>query len=225
MRRNIFLESISNPKIGDIAVIAEIKLKSPSTGRLGKRDDIVDRAKQYQQASADAISVVTDKKYFGGDVKMVSIVKQTVDIPVLQKDFIIDASQIYEAKKNQADAILLIAKLYKNDQLNKYLDLCNVLSIAPVVEVYDEKYLGKIGNAKIIGVNARNLQDFTVNIDKACTLIKRLSKQFIVIGFSGIKSRREVELYKNAGAKAVLVGTSLMKSKNINKFIRNLKGI
>ena len=91
--------------------------------------------------------------------------------------------------------------------------------------LYDEKDVESIGRAKVVGVNARNLQDFTVDIENSCKLIKKLSKKYIVIGFSGIKSREEVELYKKAGAKAVLVGTSAMRSKNASEFIRSLKGL
>ena len=183
-----FIASICHPAKGDIGVIAEIKLKSPSGGRLGSRTGILEKVKNYKRGTADCISIVTENKFF-------------------------------------ADALLLIAKLYKKDEIEKFIDLCNFLEITPIVEVYDEKDVESIGRAKVVGVNARNLQDFTVDIENSCKLIKKLSKKYIVIGFSGIKSREEVELYKKAGAKAVLVGTSAMRSKNASEFIRSLKGL
>lgn len=220
-----FLESISNPKAGDIAVIAEIKLKSPSAGVLGNKNQLVNRAITYQSSYADSISLVTDNRYFGGNVEMVSTLKKNLEIPILQKDFVIDTYQIYEAKKHKADALLLIAKICKKVELQNYINLCNELHITPVIEVYDVEDLQKISGTHVIGVNARNLEDFTVHVEKACELIKKISNQNIVIGFSGVASRKEVELYKQAGVKAVLVGTNLMKSDNVSNVLKSLKGL
>lgn len=214
-----------------VAFIAEIKLASPSEPSLGSVDEIIERAKQYEEAGVDAISVVTEKHFFKGDPSFVAKIKQAVSVPVLQKDFVIDEYQIYEAKKVGADAILLIARLVNKKVLRHFVELCFTEGIDPVVEVHSAEDLEKALAASnavdttpagIIAVNARDLDTMEVHIDKACELLKKIPEQFIKLGFSGISSRNDVEKYTAVEVDGVLVGTSLMKTENIKEFIGGL---
>ncbi len=208
-----------------ISIIAEIKFASPTNPRLGSAEDLLDRAIEYQKAGADAISVITEKHFFKGDIRFVSQIKKSVKFPVLQKDFIIDEQQIYEAKNVGADALLLIARLIDKKTLNRFVELCFAQGIEPVVEVHNEADLKKAVTTKtsFIAVNARDLDTFEIDVEKACRLLKKIPTTYIKLGFSGIQSKVEVKKYVEAGAKGVLVGTSLMKAKNINGFISSLR--
>jgi len=222
-----FLERIVKPQIGDIGIIAEIKLASPTEEVLGHEKDVCSRAVIYGKAGADAISIVVDYKYFGGNLNFIREVKKTVSLPVLMKDFIIDPFQIYEAKMNGADAVLLIAKILTATLLINLVKLTESLGMIPIVEINnkDDRKKALKTRALCIAVNSRDLSTFQVDVDRACQLIKSIPSTRIVLGFSGVKGREEVEKYQQAGAKAVLVGTSLMKVKNINQLIKNLKGL
>lgn len=222
-----FCGSMVKPKVGDISIIAEIKLRSPSMGKLGEEKEIISRVKSYEKYHADAISIVVDQEYFGGKLEYIKLVKAVVSLPILAKDFIMDPFQIYELKLYGADAVLLIVKIVSSDQLVKFVKLANKLNIEPVVEVQNAQELKDAlkTDTRIIVVNARDLSTFKVNVDRACKLIKSIPKEFVSLGFSGVLGRNEVEQYKNAGAKGVLVGTSLMKSKDAEKSIKDLKGL
>lgn len=222
-----FYQAMVNPRAGKVAVIAEIKLASPNEGLLGNKNEIETRIKKYEQSEVDAISVVTEKHFFKGDPELIKRIKKITSLPILQKDFVIDEYQIYEAKIFQADALLLIAQILSEQKLVSLVELIQKIGIEPVVEINNKEDLKKALKTKtnIIAVNARDLDTFEVNVDKACELLKRIPEKFIKLGFSGIHSRTEVEKYKQAGAKAVLVGTGLMKTKNINKFIKELKNV
>lgn len=210
-----------------MGMITEIKLASPTEEKLGDATQIEKRAKLYEDAGADAISIVTEKYFFQGDSAFVQKVKNVVSLPVLQKDFIVDVYQIYEARMNRADALLLIVKLLDEEKLHEFIQRCFDLGMEPVVEINDEKDLEKALKTKtrVIAVNARDLDTFTVDVAKACELLKRIPDTFLKLGFSGIQSKEQVAHYKNAGAKGVLVGTSLMKSENIRNFIKELRSI
>ena len=221
LKRNRFLNLLKNK----MAIIGEIKLASPTVAYLGSENDIVKRAVDYKQAGVDAISIITEKHFFKGRPEFISRIKKKVSLPILQKDFIIDPFQIYEAKMIGANALLLIAKIVNEQTLIKFVSLCQKIGIEPVVEVNDESDLKKaLGTStKIIAVNARNLNTFVVDIDQACQLIKKIPDRFTKLGFSGIKSSIEVKKYQQAGAKGILVGTSLMKTNNIKGFTKKLR--
>lgn len=208
----------------NIAIIAELKLASPSAGVLGFKKDILERVMQYEKSGANAISFITEQHYFNGDISFILKIKEKVSIPVLQKDFVIDASQIYEAKQFGSDALLLLARLLDKKTLQEFVMLCQSLDIEPVVEINNAEDLEKAvaTTTNIIAVNARNLEDFSINVDGACDLLKRIPDKFIKLGFSGIRSKKEVQQYKTAGVKGILVGTELMKAGNIEEFIRSL---
>jgi indole-3-glycerol phosphate synthase len=220
---SLFKKNILDAK--GIAIIAEIKLASPAHPDLGSEKEIFERAKAYERAGANAISFITEKNYFKGDVKFVPELKKTVSLPILQKDFVIDESQIHEAKEIGSDALLLIVRYLDQEALQKFVDLCLRLGIEPVVEINDDADLEKAvaTNTNSIAVNARNLEDFTLDVDKACRLLKKIPDRFIKLGFSGIHSAKEVQQYQDAGARAVLVGTELMKAGNVKEFLTSLR--
>lgn len=220
-RNKSFLHAMSKNKIH---LIAEIKFASPTNASLGKTEDLLSRAKEYERSGADAISLITERHFFKGDVTFVSQIKHGVSLPVLQKDFVIDEKQIYEAKVIGSDALLLIARLVNKETLKKFVTLCLSLDIEPVVEINNEEDLQKAvaTETSIIAVNARDLETFIISIHDACLLLKKIPDSFIKLGFSGIHSSKEVLQYKNAGAKGVLVGTSLMQAKDIKDFIESL---
>lgn len=227
MDKQKFINAILAPKRGDIAIIAEIKFASPTEPRLGAKSDLVKRAKQYQQAGADAISLIVEPHIFKGDLSDVAKVKKTISLPILVKDFVTDEQQIYQAKKAGADAILLIAKIVDKEELAEFVTKTQAVGLEPVVEINSKDDLEKalITETNIIAVNARNLDTLEVDVEGACRLLSRVPNSFVKLGFSGINGRLEVEKYQKAGAKGVLVGTSLMKAKNIKEFIATLRGM
>lgn len=222
---NSFFESITK-SINYPAVIAEVKLKSPSGGTMGSEDDLDNIVKQYKTGGADAISVITESHFFGGNMDFVEVVKSVVDLLVLMKDFVIDEYQIYEAKKAGADALLLIARLVDEEMLRDFVKLSNELGMEPVVEIYSEEELDKVKatETRFVAVNARDLDTFEVDVEKACRLMKKIQDRFIKLGFSGVESAKEVGKYREAGARGVLIGTSLMKAKNIVSYLSSIKG-
>lgn len=222
-----FKEIVLNFKIGDIGLIAEIKLASPTERQLGEKGDLLDRLQAYQNAGADAVSIITENRFFKGNPQLVTTAKRSILLPILQKDFVIDDFQIDESHRLGADALLLIAKIVDKDKLRRFVKLCKDKALEPVVEIDNMADLEKAveSGTDIIAVNARNLDTFDVSLVKACELLKKIPHKFIKLGFSGIHSRRDIEKYKQAGANAVLVGTELMRTKNINRFIKELKNV
>ncbi len=209
----------------DLGIIAEIKLKSPSAGELANPGDVSEIVSEYKVGGADAISVITEKYFFNGDISFIKLVKEKTGLPVLQKDFVVDPYQIYESRIKGTDALLLIAKIISPDQLKKFVELCFEVGMEPVVEINDELDLENAlqTNAKLVAVNARDLDTFEVDVERACELMKKIPSQYIKLGFSGVNSKEEVEKYQNAGANGVLIGTSLMKSADKKKFIEELR--
>ncbi len=220
-----FKTAITHPKTGTVAIIGEIKLASPTEPALGSLEDMLDKVDEYEEAGADAISLVTEKHFFKGDISYVKKIKSGSHIPVLMKDFVIDEYQVYEAQLVGADAILLLAAVLEKEDLARLVDVAEEIGIEPVVEVYDEEDIEKIEGLEhhIVGVNARDLEKFSVDVDHACVIMEKIPDRFVKIGFSGIMSSKEVKKYKEAGAHAVLVGTSLMKAKRVKDFISSLR--
>lgn len=209
----------------DILIIAEIKFASFTELHLGKRSDLIRRAKQYEQAGADAVSLIAEQRIFKGELSDVAKVKKYVSLPILVKDFVLDENRIYQIKQAGADKILLIAKIVSGQKLNRFVKLSKAIGLEPVVEINDGQDLKKAmaTETNIIAVNARNLKTLQVDVDRACRLLAKVPQKFIKLGFSGIHSRAEVIKYKQAGAKGVLVGTALMKTQDISQFIKELK--
>lgn len=219
---NFFYDAILNAKIP--AVIAEIKMKSPSHGTFDEKLSLKERVELYISAGVQAISYVTNETFFGGKPKIVKKIKQLTNIPILQKDFVIDEYQIYEAAINGADALLLISRIIDTSNLVRFVDLCLQYGIEPIVEAYDEADIAKAleSSVRIIGVNARDLDTLAMDRVKACDIIKKIPSERIALGFSGISSKMDVNSYIDAGARGVLIGSGFMKAENINEFMRSL---
>ncbi len=213
-------------KKDQISLIAEVKKASPSAGLLCPDFDPVKIAKTYEATGAAAISVLTDEKYFQGKIDHLMQVRQNVNLPVLRKDFIIDELQIYEARMFAADAVLLIARILSDTQLVNLLCLTHNLGMKAVVEVHNEAELQRALNteAKIIGINNRDLDSLKVDLNNTIKLIEKFpqAKERILVSESGIKTKEDVHKLAGAGVKAVLVGETLMKSKDVTAKIKEL---
>ncbi len=222
--KSYFLSAIS--KAYGMAIIGELKIASPQNPRIGSKKDLVRKAREYKEGGVSAISIITEKHFFKGDNLYIPKIKRKVVLPILQKDFVIDIGQIYEAKGLGADAILFIARIVDGETLKKFVLKAKEIGIEPVVEIVNKDDLERAIQTKtdFIAVNARDLDTFQVSVENACKLMKEIPEKFIRLGFSGIYSAKEIEQYKEAGARGVLVGTSLMKAKNIKKFINELRG-
>ncbi len=207
-------------------IIAEIKRSSPSTGLIREDFDPKSIAAVYEKHGASAISVLTTKFGFEGDLEYLREVKKSVSIPVLRKDFITEEYQVYEACASDADAILLIASILDRQQLKDLYDLARSLGMAVLVEVHASDELDKTINcgSEIIGINNRNLKTFEVNIKTTSDLLKEIPENKIVVSESGIKTRNDIEVLEKEGVSAFLIGTTFMKSDNIGKALNVLSG-
>ncbi|MCK9556012.1 indole-3-glycerol phosphate synthase TrpC [bacterium] len=209
-----------------ISVVAELKKASPSKGDIVDSYDPVSIVSQYEEGGADAISVLTDEKYFKGSLDDMVNIKVNTKLPVLRKDFIIDTYQLYESKAAGADAVLLIAKAVSKDKIKEMLDISFNLYLDVIVEVHDEYELNNvigINGIKIIGINNRNLNDFKIDIGTSEKLLPEIPEGIIKISESGFSSKSDVMRVANAGADAVLVGESLMKEKDKKAMIKAFK--
>ena len=226
-----FLESLKSNKndtdtISKTKIIAEIKSASPSNGVL--RKDLVPKkiAETYQKHNVSAISVLTVKYGFNGNIAYLQDVKRVTNIPILRKDFIIEEYQIYESKAFEADAILLIASILEKAQLKEYLGLTMELGMNALIEVHAFEDLEKAieCNSEIIGINNRNLKTFDVDINTTLNLIKEIPRNKTIVSESGIKTRNDIEFLESNGVNAFLIGTTLMESKNIGVELDKLLG-
>lgn len=218
-----FSKAIS--KRNSLSLIAEIKKASPSAGLIRPNFDHVLIAKEYEESGlVDAISVLTEKKYFQGDISFIKDIKAVTSIPIFRKDFIFDEYQIYESYLAEADAILLIVAVLSPSQLSNLLNLTHELGMTALAEVHSEKEIEialKAG-ARIIGINSRDLKTFKVNKSLFKKLVKYLPHDIIKVAESGLEDKRDLENVYSAGANAVLIGTSIMKAKDIRIKLREL---
>ncbi|MCX5697692.1 MAG: indole-3-glycerol phosphate synthase TrpC [Candidatus Omnitrophica bacterium] len=219
-----FREAIVKPRT--ISLIAEIKKASPSKGVI--REDFAPAAiaKVYQDAGVQAISVLTEEDHFQGNITYLNEVKNVTTVPVLRKDFILEAYQIYESRWFGADAILLIADLLTRDQLNEFMGLADSLGLDYIVEVHTEKELKKVLNLEVpvIGINNRNLHTLEVDAKTTEELFILVPKDKAVIVESGIKTAQDVLFLKILGVSAVLIGEAFMQSPDIGKKVQELMG-
>ena len=197
----------------DIAIIAEVKKASPSKGLIAENFDYVNIAKEYEAAGASAISVLTEPYFFQGSDDYLKKIAKNVKIPVLRKDFVVDEYMIYEAKLLGASAVLLIAAILSDEQLEQYLTITRVLGMSAIVEA----------GADIVGVNNRNLKDFSVDIENSIRLRRCVDEDIIFISESGIKTKEDIARLKENNVDAVLIGETLMKSPDKKVMIRELK--
>jgi indole-3-glycerol phosphate synthase len=208
-----------------VALIAEVKKASPSAGIIAPNFDAIRIARDYEAAGASALSVLTDEKYFQGRIEYLQLIRETVRLPILRKDFIIDELQVYESASRGADAILLIVAILDDRQLRDYRALAEHMSMAALVEVHDERELERALNtgAAIIGINNRDLKSFSVSLATTERLAAMCNDR-IVVAESGIHERADVERVAAAGADAILVGEALMRSKDIAGKVKELLG-
>jgi indole-3-glycerol phosphate synthase len=223
-----FLGALSSPRLGSLALIAEVKKASPSAGVICADFDPVRIARDYEAAGASCLSVLTDEKFFQGSLTFLRQIREAVKLPLLRKDFMIDDRQILEAIEWGADAILLIVAILTNDQLKRFHDLATAAGLAVLVEVHDEPELARAVSmgAKLIGVNNRDLKTFKVDLQTTERLAERLRRTAtndpLLVAESGIHTRQDAERLKTCGAQAILVGESLMKHPNIREKVREL---
>lgn len=212
----------------DFSLIAEIKKASPSAGVIVDDFDPLAIAKTYQSAGATALSILTERKYFQGDLDTLRYVKQQVPLPVLRKDFIFDAYQIFESKIYGADALLLIVSILQKPLLQNLLGLTSMLEMTALVEVHTEKEMELVlgTDAELIGINNRDLKTLKVDLGTTERLISKFPevRSRVIVAESGIQTSADVARLKNSGVKAILVGESILRSANIPEKIRDLLG-
>lgn len=207
-----------------LSFICEVKKASPSKGIIAKDFPYLDIARDYEKAGASAISCLTEPKWFMGNDKYLREIANTVSIPVLRKDFTISDYQIYEAKLLGADAVLLICALLDTDTIKEYISMCNTLGISALVEAHNESEVNSAlsAGARIIGVNNRNLNDFTVDVSNAARYRKMIPEDVVFISESGIETHEDIKILIENKTNAVLIGETLMRSKDKKAMIQEL---
>jgi len=227
-----FYQAVTKPNPRGINVIAEVKKASPSAGIIRGDFDPVAIAQTYKKCGADAISVLTDEKYFQGRLEYIEQIKQAVDLPILRKDFIIDIWQVYESRAASADAILLITEALKPGQLMDLMIAAAELTLTVLLEVHEADTLlavrSLIGFPKkgysVLGINNRNLATMEVDLNTTSRLANLVDNKNELVAESGIKTRADVEKLKSVGVRAILVGQTLCESSNIQEKFAELFG-
>lgn len=224
-----FLAALRNGKTQP-ALIAEVKKASPSKGIIKEDFNPVAIAKAYENGGASCLSVLTDRKFFQGSFDNLSLVRQEVDLPLLCKEFIIYPYQIYFARAKGADAVLLIAAILEDKDLNYFVKIAKALGMTPLIEVHTLTELDRVlavDGVELIGINNRNLEDFSVDLATTGEIFasrkeKLKERNILVVSESGLHVREDIETVRQAGAEAVLIGESLVKQDNIEKAINDL---
>jgi indole-3-glycerol phosphate synthase len=221
-----FKAAIKRRRDEPIKLIAEIKRASPSKGVIREDFNLSEIVSVYDEKDVKAISVLTDERFFSGRLDYLSTVRGMTGKPLLRKDFIIDEYQVFESRACGADAILLIVAALDGSQLPDLLGLSNELSLATLVEVHSHNDLEVAlrCNAEIIGINNRDLKTLGVDLKTTYELVKEIPEEKIIVSESGINSRNDIEAIESAGADAVLVGTTIMKSDDMGGEIDELIG-
>ena len=210
MEESNFKKSLLNK---DEAIIAEIKKASPSAGIISEDFDPVSKAKEYESFGAAALSILTEEDYFLGSINYLLNVREVSDLPILRKDFIIDAYQIYESKLIGADCILLIAAILSDEQLQNFTNIADQLGLDYIIEIHDKDELSRVEifSKAIIGVNNRDLKTFEVDINNSILLRNEFKQDNVFVSESGIKSRKDIDMLKEKNINVFLIGESLMK--------------
>jgi indole-3-glycerol phosphate synthase len=213
-------------KANDIAFICEIKRASPSKGVIAKDFPYLEIAKEYEEAGAAAISVLTEPYYFKGHNDYLQEIAKEVSIPLLRKDFVVDEYMIYEAKVLGASAVLLICSILEPDILLRYIEIAHSIGISALVEVHDEEEIAMAlqAGARVIGVNNRNLRTFEVDMTLSEKLKKLVPPHVLFISESGISTSEDVKRMREIGVHGVLIGESIMKAKDKAGKIYSLRG-
>ncbi len=227
-----FYKAVTKRNRRGLNVIAEVKKSSPSAGLICKDFDPVAIARTYKKCGADAISVLTDEKYFQGRLEYINQIKQVMDLPILRKDFIIDPWQVYESRAAGADAILLIAEALKPGELMDLMIMAAELTLTVLLEVHRADILlgvrSLVGFPKkgysILGINNRNLTTMQADLNTTSRLAELVDSKSELVAESGIKTRGDVEKLKSVGVSAVLIGQVLCESADIEEKFRELFG-
>lgn len=209
-----------------ISFICECKKASPSKGLIAPDFPYLEIAKEYESAGADCISVLTEPKWFLGRDEYLREIASTVSIPCLRKDFTVDEYMIYEAKVLGTSAVLLICSLLTAEDIREYIYLCDELGLSALVEAHDEfevKVAVKAG-ARIIGVNNRNLKDFSVDTENSARLRRLIPNDVLFVSESGVRNAEDVARFREIGADAVLIGETLMRSADKKAKLAELRG-
>lgn len=208
----------------ELSFICEVKKASPSKGIIAQDFDYLSIAKEYEQAGAAAISCLTEPKWFMGRDKYLQEIADTVSIPVLRKDFTVCDYQIYEAKILGASAVLLICALLDTDTIGEYISICDSMGISALAEAHNEKEVESAlaAGARIIGVNNRNLKDFSVDVNNSARYRNMIPEDVIFVSESGIKNHSDIQVLQNNKTNAVLIGEAFMRSGDKEKMLRDL---
>ncbi|HIF07174.1 MAG TPA: indole-3-glycerol phosphate synthase TrpC [Gemmatimonadetes bacterium] len=211
---------------GAVAVIAEIKRRSPGAGAIRMDLDPIGLGPMYESGGAAALSVLTDREYFGGSLEDLSTVRDLVNIPILRKDFVIDESQVFEARAAGADAILLIVRILDDERLRSLRTVAEELGMSVLVEAHDgaEVQRGLDTGARLLGINNRNLQTFEARIDVTLSLADRVPSDVALVSESGIHTAADVRSVGEVGVDAVLVGESLLRQEDPGEGVTALAG-
>lgn len=211
----------------DISFICEVKKASPSKGIIAEDFPYLDIARDYEKAGADCISVLTETDYFKGADKFLKEISDTVSIPTIRKDFIIDPYMIYEAKLLGASCVLLIAALLDTDTIREYKAVCDAIGLSALVEAHDETEVQSALNAgaRMIGVNNRDLKTFTVDIHNSTKLRSLVPDEILFVAESGIRTADDIQVLREAGVNGVLIGETLMRSNDKAEMLAQLKGV
>lgn len=220
------IPSLKGRKDGGISIIAEVKRSSPSKGALATISDPAALAKTYQEAGAAVVSVLTEGRRFGGSLSDLSAVRESVTIPVLRKDFMVDEYQFYEARAHGADLVLLIVAALSQHELQEFMALTSLLGMHALVEVHTEEELERalLVAPEIIGVNSRNLKTLEVDPEVFAQLLPLIPQEIVRVAESGIASREDVIFAQKHGADAVLVGEALVRGSDSGATLRALLG-
>lgn len=210
----------------DISFICEVKKASPSKGIISEDFPYLDIAMDYERAGAACISVLTEPFYFKGSDSYLSEIRKKVRIPIIRKDFTIDAYQIYQAKVLGADCVLLICSLLSEELLREYLGICDSLGLSALVEAHNEEEIASAiaAGARIIGVNNRNLKNFTVDVENSTRLRNLVPDSIIFVAESGIRTGKDIDVLRKNHVDAVLIGETLMKAPDKKAMLSALRG-
>lgn len=219
-----FLQAL---KVQGMSYICEVKKVSPSKGLIAPEFPWLDIAKEYEAAGASAVSCLTEPFYFMGQNGYLEKIAEEINIPVLRKDFTVDEYMIYEAKVLGASAVLLICSILSKEQIREYIQICDMLGLSALVEAHDEREVQMAVDAKsrIIGVNNRNLKDFSVDTDNSRRLREQIPTEILFVSESGVQSAKDVKKLREIGADAVLIGETLMRAADKKAKLRELRGV
>ncbi len=210
----------------DITFICEVKKASPSKGIIAEKFPYIQIAKEYERAGASAVSVLTEPEYFKGNIQYLKDIEQNINIPIIRKDFTVDEYMIYQARTAGASAVLLICSILDTNTIKRYIKICDTLGISALVEAHDENEIKSAldSGARLIGINNRNLKDFTVDIHN-CTRLRRLvPSEITFVAESGIKTPNDINILRQSNINAVLIGETLMRAENKSEMLKKLKG-